>query len=377
MPLDDQHGRWAQRAEHVRDLLNQLLAAWPADGRMLLNSVLQGAKTALSEFRQQAEADAANGDLGQTVAPLAESLQNFNRVESVSDSDELRQHMTQVRDAAQAVFLKLSDVTSRGDQTVDQVIEDFAIEYRTSLILALTANYALTQTVTRWYESGPGPARDDHLDLRTMQFVPSAGAHTIPMSILATSMSPDPVVITPTNFGESMREMAGGSPPPIFRMAYTQWFATIIAAWEDTYRPRLAAAHGQDAEGVAWTRNDIRSEFFYDLSQLRHDISHHAGACVESAGNTTIDWLQLEAGKLIAPTTPQMLKFLDHFPGDELRRTPIRANRTTRPLPYQFDLAWTEKVADHVTSLEAVKRKRPSVIQRVIDNWMNGTTNPD
>lgn len=207
-----------------------------------------------------------------------------------------------------------------------------------------------------------------------MQLVPSAGAHTIPMSILATSMSPDPVVITPTNVGESMREMAGGSPPPIFRMAYTQWFATIIAAWEDTYRPRLAAAYGQDAEGVAWTRNDIRSEFFYDLSQLRHDISHHAGVCVESAGNTTIDWLQLETGTPIAPTTPQMLKFLDHFPADELRRTPTRADRTTKPLPYQFDLAWMEKVTNYVTSIEAVKRKRPEVIRRVIDQWINDST---
>lgn len=117
---------------------------------MLLSSTLRGAKAALSEYRQQAEVDPATGDLGRTVAPLAENLQRFDRIEMVSDSDELREQMTQVRDAAQGVFLKLRDAAGRAEKTVDQVIEDFAVEYRTSLILALTANYALTQTVTRW-----------------------------------------------------------------------------------------------------------------------------------------------------------------------------------------------------------------------------------
>ncbi|MEU7633803.1 hypothetical protein AB0C34_28140 [Nocardia sp. NPDC049220] len=125
-------------------------------------------------------------------------------------------------------------------------------------------------------------------------------------------------MITPDNFGASMRTLVtGGTPPPIYRTAYTQWFTNVISAWEDTYRPRLAAGHGTDAAGKAWAKNDVRSEFFNEIRLIRHDISHKRGLCVESADNTLIDWV--EPGKIIAPTTQQMLGLLDLFPDNELR----------------------------------------------------------
>lgn len=379
MPLDGQHERWIQRSGHIRDLIDQLLYAWPADGRVLLRSTLDGTKQALSEYRQQAEGDVpADEQLRGVVAPLIEILQGFQRVEHVADSSELRKLLTQVRDAAEHAFLTISDESIRSPQTVDQVIEDFSNEYRASLILALTANYALTQTVTHWYESQLNSSADlHHLDLRTMEFVAVAGAGTIPMSVLATSMASDPVVLTPTTIAATLRKTSTDNPPPIFRMAYTQWFSTVIATWEDTYRPRLATAHGHDEQGNAWEKNDVQSEFFYDLSQIRHDISHHAGVCVESAGNTVIDWLQLEVGKPIAPTTSQMLSFLDNFPSDELRHSPRRIERTTRPLPYQFDLAWLKKVTTYVATVEPVKRERFEVVRRVIDTWMDASDTGD
>lgn len=378
MPLDNEHGRWVQRAEHVRVLLNQFLDNWPADGRILLRSTLQGAKAALSEHRQQAENEAPTTEvLRHAVAPFIESLQAFQRIAAVADSSELHDHVARVRDIANETLVRLSDESSRPMQTVDEVIDDFATEYRASLILALTANYALKQIVTTWYENQADDRDANHLDLRTMQCVAAPSSGTIPMSVLAASMTPEPVVITPQTVSAAVAALSGGTPPPIFRMAYTQWFATIIAAWEDTYRPRLAAAHGLGSDGNAWAKNDIQSDFFYELSQIRHDISHHAGICVESAGSTTVYWLDLESGARIAPTTPQMLDFLEHFPADELRRTPIRAPRTTERLPFQFDKAWTEEVAAYVAAIESVKKKRPTVIQNVIEAWMKATARGD
>lgn len=97
--------------------------------------------------------------------------------------------------------------------------------------------------------------------------------------------------MTPGNEAAAFAEMfSGGTPPPLYRMAYGQWFGTIAAMWEDVYRERLATAHGTDAEGHGWDRNDVKSEFFYELSQIRHDFAHKDGLCVESAGNSILKW---------------------------------------------------------------------------------------
>lgn len=58
-----------------------------------------------------------------------------------------------VRDTARTTHLALTADEQLAVQTVDEVIDDFAQEYRISLILALTANYALSQNVTRWQDS--------------------------------------------------------------------------------------------------------------------------------------------------------------------------------------------------------------------------------
>lgn len=38
-------------------------------------------------------------------------------------------------------------------------------------------------------------------------------------------------------------------------MLYSQWFTYIYALWEESYRRRLANAHGSDSDGAPWTRH--------------------------------------------------------------------------------------------------------------------------
>lgn len=376
MPLDDQLGRWTQRAAHVRDSLSPILDAWPDDGQRVGRSALDGFQEMLGDYLHAGEADMPPeaSALATVITPLVAALREFQAVTTPPGTNaELRTLLSVVRDAAQSAHLTLVTDDRLTVQTIDDVIADFVDEYRTSLILALTANYGLSQNVTRWLEAKKAdPATGDHLDLTSMTFVADAGDRTLPMSTLTAASTADPVVMTPLNLAASMKDLiAGGTPPPIFRMSYQQWVTNIYAAWEDTYRPRLAAAQGVDDAGEPWTKNDIGSEFFNEIRQIRHDISHKRGVCVESAGNTLINWV--EPGKPIAPTPQQMLGMLDLFPYDELRRTPTRTPRTTGMLPYQFDLEWIQKVKAHVEAIEPVKKKRPAVLQQIIDDWMNHT----
>lgn len=258
-------------------------------------------------------------------------------------------------------------------QSVDQVIEEFSEEYRMSLILNLTANHALSQRITLWQNPIESDEVGAHLDLLSLEFTDEQSACTIPMASLTEASTGAPTVMTPHNFGSAIREMAaGGAPPPIYRMAYAQWFTTIIASWEDVYRPRLAAAYSKPETGETWKKNDIRSKFFYEVQQIRNDFSHHQGICRDSSDNKLFKWL--EPGKPIAPTPRQMLDLLNLFPADELRQPPKRledAKNGVGQLPYSFDAQWIEKLKKHVIKVSPSKAKRAGVIQNVLDEWMD------
>lgn len=336
--------------------------------------MLSGMQRALDGYLAAALAESAGGEVGVIVAPAVLELQEFCALKTLSGGREFLERITALRDVARAALLALSTEEELRVQTVEDVIADFAEEYRMSLILALTANYALSQKVMAWQEAkDQDSAVGDNLNLTTMEFVSSTSDYTIPMSSLTSASTAAPTVITPANIGAAMREMmTGGTPPPIYRMAYTQWFTTVHAAWEDTYRARLAVAHGLDDDGKPWGKNDIRSAFFNEVRLIRNDISHKNGICVDSAGNDVITWVR--RGEAIAPTPRDMLGMLDKFPADELRRPPKRAERTTAQLPYQFDNEWLAQFNAHVAAVEPGKRKRAAVVQKVLDEWMGAAT---
>ncbi|MCD5422664.1 hypothetical protein LRS71_24445 [Rhodococcus pyridinivorans] len=378
MPLDTQLGRWTQYSAHVRDTLDQILPGMLDDDSRVLPSTLSGLRTVLGEYFHPSEADIPTDGsaLSEAVTPLLTVWHEFrDRTTPPASHAELRTVLTRIRDTAHTAHLTLTTGDQLATQTIDEIIDDFATEYRTSLLLALTANYALSQTVNRWQESkASGRSVGDHLDLGTMNFVDQPGNGTVAMSALAAASTPAPVVFTPQTLAAAARELrSGGTTPPIGIMAYTQWFTTINAAWEDVYRPRLATAHGTDDDGVPWTKNDIRSEFLNEIRLIRNDIAHKRGICIDSAKNTLIAWL--EPGKPIAPTTRQMMDLFDKFPRDELRRAPSRVTRsTTDTLPYVFPKEWIDKVRTHIETIEPARKRRADVLRKLIDDWMNDTT---
>lgn len=377
MPLDTQLGRWVRRTQHVSDTLEQFLFALPDREQILFEYTLGTIQGLFEEHMYAGDGDAppVNVAFAAAVDPFVSSLREFVTLTIAPKTTvEFRKLLYDLRDTAQTAYLALTSDGGLDSQNVEEVIGDFHQEYRLSLILALTANNALSGTVVRWQDlKSSEPTTGDHLDLTSMAFVSNPNDRTIPMSTLSTASTPDPLVITPLNFAASMRTLkTGGTPPPIYGLAYSQWFASIHAAWEDTYRPRLAVAHGTDDTGTAWTKNDIRSDLFNEIRQIRHDISHKQGVCIESASNTLIDWV--EHGRIIAPTPQQMLGLLDLFPFDELRSTPTRLERSTGQLPYAFDLGWIEQLKAHIEAIEPVKKKRPAVLQKIIDDWINNTS---
>ncbi|KAF0957679.1 hypothetical protein [Rhodococcus sp. T7] len=377
MPLDDQLGRWVQRTAHVRDTLNQILSALPEHDRVLFDSTLGTVQGLLEDHLHAGDGDAPSegSALAEVTDPFLTALREFQALTAAPDTTAgLRALLSSLRDSAQTAHLTLTTDDRLTIQSVDEVIADFAQEYRISLILALTANHALSQTVVRWQRAKDSDAATgDHLDLTTMNFASAVSDRTVPMSTLTSASAADPVVMTPSNFSRAMNTlMTGGTPPPIYQMAYTQWFTNINAAWEDTYRGRLATAHGPDDDGKPWAKNDIRSEFFNEIRLIRNDISHKRGVCVDSGNNTLIDWV--EPGKPIAPTPRQMLGLLDLFPHDELRRFPTKAeSNTTGQLPYPFASDWINEVRAHIEAIEPTKKKRAAVLKQLIDEWMDRT----
>lgn len=220
---------------------------------------------------------------------------------------------------------------------MDEVIAEFAQEYRISLILALTANHALSETAAHWQESKkPDRTTGDHLDLTTICFLCAATDRTIAMSTLASASTADPLMMTPKNPATSIQiMMTGGTPPPIPVGVYTMVHQHLCSLGR--HSPRSTGhrtRHRQRREPLG--ENDIPSEFFNEVRQIRHDISHKRGVCVESAGNTIIDWVEPEKRSLTRPggcsdcSTSSPTTNCDALPHEACERT---ASCRTNSLP--------------------------------------------
>jgi len=75
--------------------------------------------------------------------------------------------------------------------------------------------------------------------------------------------------------------------------------ALLYGAWEDEYRSRFATALGYAR------KNDVKSDLFGDVAQLRHAIVHHAGRATEKVERARIlKWFR--RGELIFITSAQV-----------------------------------------------------------------------
>lgn len=102
-----------------------------------------------------------------------------------------------------------------------------------------------------------------------------------------------------------------------------QWAVSVFTEWENTFRPRLAAAHGCKP-------NDIQAYVFGDLRRIRHDLLHNrAIASKTNAGQCDVlQWFA--AGDEIVITSEHIAEFMGQIPWDELEGDPPRVARVGR-----------------------------------------------
>lgn len=278
MALGTQRGRWIQRAEHTLVFLEPIAKSWPLNARLVMPSALCGLQRQVGELLGTGSSDIPKDQaLAEVIETLIVVRNDFLALTEVPGGGKgLRERIARIRTVSQDTHSRLVTDEQLCFQSVDQVIE----EYRMSLILNITANHVLSQRVANWQGSRKNAQVGPHPDLLTLEFTDDTGPGSIPMASLAAASTGMPVVVTPNNFGSAMHEMkSGGAPPPIYRMAYLQWFTTITASWEDIYRPRRIAMtktvrHGQRTTlGQNFSRRSRKFVMILHTTRVRVSIA--------------------------------------------------------------------------------------------------------
>jgi hypothetical protein len=102
---------------------------------------------------------------------------------------------------------------------------------------------------------------------------------------------------------------------PISTQLGQQWAVFVFTEWENSFRQRLASAHGCGP-------HSIQSDVFGDLRRMRHDILHQrAIASREWSGRCALlQWFQ--PGDEILIKAEHIAQFMGLVPWDELRKGP-------------------------------------------------------
>ena len=375
MPLNNERDNWLQRATHAMKIAESLAAGLPTDDpRPVRPSAVEGLREALrGELGQPDDPSPENPVLAEVIRPLIDARDDLLCTSSYpGEWPELLGKMKSLSNVARTARQDLLSNEDLSAQSVDEIVDDLAREFRMSMFLCLTANQALSQQVNEWRKRrSDGLQSGDYLDMLTFDFVGERSSTTVSMHDLADNSTGRPFVAHPGNLSAELNALMKGKDPapPLYRMAYGQWFISIFAAWDEFYRPSLAAAHNRVDPDAGWCNNDIRSDFFGEIRLIRHDFVHNKGVCKKSKEVKLVEWLS--EGQPIAPSPAQMMALLEQFPEEELRQAPMKQPEPqSRQLQYHFDAAWAHKLEAHVSKISPVKRERPAVVQLALDEWM-------
>ena len=232
-------------------------------------------------------------------------------------------------------------------ETVSEVVDDLERDYLLSLAVTLTGQGTLAGTLAEWEQGNKG----NYLDIASFRLVSEGGPGRLHMRDLHEATDAG---ITTFLIGEGLR--SHDKYPDVQYMLYSQWFTYIYALWEESYRRRLAAAHGSDNDGAPWTRFDIRSALFGDIRNIRNDVVHKHGVVDASAGNVLLTWFA--DGQKIQISVEQMMSLISLFPRQELLAKPARAQPgNPQNLPWSVAPELVDEVR-RIASSRAMTRKQ-------------------
>ncbi len=245
-------------------------------------------------------------------------------------------------------------------ETVSEVVDDLERDYLLSLAVTLTGQGTLARTLAEWEQGKKG----DYLDIASFRLVCEGGPGRLHMRDIHEATDAG---ITTFLIGRGFR--SHDKYPEVQYMLYSQWFTYIYALWEESYRSRLATAHGSASDGAPWTRFDIRSPLFGDIRNIRNDVVHKHGIVDASAGNGILTWFA--DGQEIEISVEQMMSLVNLFPRDELLATPVRAQPgNPQNLPWSVAPELVDEVRQIASSRAMTRRQSRDIGNEALRLWI-------
>ena len=245
-------------------------------------------------------------------------------------------------------------------ETAAEVVDGLERDYLLSLAVTLTGQGTLAKTLAKWEQGG----KADYLDIASFRLVSEGGPGRLHMRDVHEATDAG---ITTFLIGKGFR--SHDKYPEVQYMLYSQWFTYIYAVWEESYRRRLAAAHGSDGEGTPWTRFDIRSPLFGDIRNIRNDVVHKHGVVDASADNLLLNWFA--DGQKIEITLEQMMSLVSSFPRQELLTTPVRAQPgNPQNLPWSVAPELVDEVRQIASSRAMTRKQSRDIGNEALRLWI-------
>ncbi len=245
-------------------------------------------------------------------------------------------------------------------ETVSEAVDDLERDYLLSLAVTLTGQGTLAATLAEWEQGKKG----DYLDIASFRLVSGGGPGRLHMRDVHEATDAG---ITTLLIGQGLR--SHDKYPEVQYMLYSQWFTYIYALWEESYRRRLATAHGSDSDGVPWTRFDIRSPLFGDIRNIRNDVVHKHGVVDASAGNGLIKWFT--DGQKIEISLEQMTSLVSLFPRQELLAAPARAQPgNPQNLPWSVAPELVDEIRQIARSRAMTRRQSRDIGNEALRLWI-------
>lgn len=302
------------------------------------------------------------------LARLIDSLQELVRVGRRWTARELANTLDAVDANIALVRAILGGPPSEKEQLED-VIAELRHEYALSLAVMLSGQYAVVTKLHEWYAGATGVPENAYLDVGRFAIVSSNGPGRIAMRDLEIATHGGITMVSPVTGVVNIDRFS-----PVQQLLYGQWFAYLHSLWDEQYRGRIAAAHGDAPDGEPWNKRDISVPLFGDIRLVRNDFIHKTGIVDESSETEVIRWFT--EGQRAAITPEQMLSLLEMFPTEQLRQSPSRATASNRKnLPWSVDPDLVDKVNSRALQLRLSRKAKKEIGTEALRLWLDA--NPE